>query len=1138
MKLFCHRSFPAFCCRACLAFILWSIAVLCWLHGSSQGADLRGARLFKSGPIQITADGTRVWCVNPDNDSVTTIDTATEEVTEYPLPPLAAGRHAPHGLSVMEDGSEVWVACHDSDRVYVLSGADGSVLEQIELPWGTGPFSIALSPEQRTALVTLHRGEALAVLDVSTRRFTHHLQHLFWAPMGIAWAEGGRAAWVNHIFSPGEHPLQTRIDFSGPAPRVSTSMQIFPADPRQSSRLTAPFNVAEGGYLNVRGHPAQIPPASGRNELWLPTQYHNMTEDTPSPDSTVQSVVRHLDLTTRSMLTANKDKVILSALHVHDPTASGAYLGPGWNVGAAGPLDLGFSRDGQMAYVLLELSRNVVLLPTSTSNLRPTNATALAEIKVGYRPIGLAASPVTSNAYVLNQLTRDVSVIDLAGLREVKRLAATPLTGERFPAAVLLGAKVFHSSDDPRISRSGKMACASCHINAEHDGRSWANQNLPGNHGPRSTPSLLGLRLSAGPRDPATGFGQLHRSGDRDEVQDFEHTFQGPQMGGTGFLGTNVQAELGAPNAGRSAELDGLATYLMSLEPLRRSPYRVPGGTLSEAAVRGATFFAGTNRPVRRADAGCVTCHVPETGFCDLKFHNVGQRREASERELNNRTPAWSVNTPSLVGVWATAPYVGDLNETEAHHARDSMLGLLRDMVGRANSITNHGRPDGLTLKQLTDLAEFVLSIDGNMTAADVRNARDESPPRLERVEPASLTRLDVWFNESVQPSGATNPASWILTDEHGARVPITGTIWDPQNGDHATLLTQLRPYTTYQLLALGTILDEADAASGNAANALEPSDPANQRSFTLTDRLSITLGASGYENLTISVHDAAMVGPNLSTWSHDSVWVFPVSGAPGFNTAFVRFEWAAAFRAATGVTNALQLLGAGLRLEPDFGDSQTLHLRRCLQRWSDPASGGDFNSNPTGGPTWNASAHGTRNWNQPGAGRLGSDGTNVNDYFGTNDLAARVDAVAVMTAINEPAELSGALMTEAFRFWLANPSVDYGYALRLAPGSRAETKFGRWESGLRADGPVLRLTYLLPGASPTLHARLNGITLLLTWAMEPSNFSLQSAPAPDGPWTPVLTAPAPNNGTNTVGVPITGVSASEKYFRLAAPQP
>jgi hypothetical protein len=60
-----------------------------------------------------------------------------------------------------------------------------------------------------------------------------------------------------------------------------------------------------------------------------------------------------------------------------------------------------------------------------------------------------------------------------------------------------------------------------------------------------------------------------------------------------------------------------------------------------------------------------------------------------------------------------------------------------------------------------------------------------------------------------------------------------------------------------------------------------------------LTDRLTITLGASGYENLKSPVHDAAMIGPNLSTWSHDSVWLGVVSGGPGFNTAFLRFDWA-----------------------------------------------------------------------------------------------------------------------------------------------------------------------------------------------------------------------------------------------------
>ena len=44
-----------------------------------QGA---GARLYKSGPIQITADGRWVWMVNQDNDSVSRIDTTSDAVNE------------------------------------------------------------------------------------------------------------------------------------------------------------------------------------------------------------------------------------------------------------------------------------------------------------------------------------------------------------------------------------------------------------------------------------------------------------------------------------------------------------------------------------------------------------------------------------------------------------------------------------------------------------------------------------------------------------------------------------------------------------------------------------------------------------------------------------------------------------------------------------------------------------------------------------------------------------------------------------------------------------------------------------------------------------------------------------------------
>jgi DNA-binding beta-propeller fold protein YncE len=1022
-----------------------------------SGASLLagGARLFKSGPIQITADGRWVWVANADNGSVTRIDTTNDTVTEIVLPDPGT-KDLPRGLSVKEDGSEVWVTCHDSDRLYVLA-ADGSVLARIDLPWGSGPYSVALSRDQKTALVTLYRAASLAVVDVSTRQVTHILKPVYWSPMGIAWCEDGVSAWVTHLFAEGEHPFITRVDFSGPEPKVKTRITVFPSDPRQSSTLTAPYNVAEGGYLTTRGHPAQIPSASGRNELWLPTQYNNISEDTYTPNSTVQTTIRHLDLATRNIPNGIDDKVILSALYVHDTTGSNPYLGPGWNARVAGPIDIGFSADGGMTYLLNELSSDLVVLSSSTPSSRPTNAPPLTEISVGNRPMGLAASPSQDIAYVCNQLSRDVSVIDLVSRTELRRIPVTPVTGEPFPASVLTGAKIFHSSDDPRISGNRKVSCASCHINAEHDGRSWAFHRLPGPHGPREVPSLLGLNRTMGPRDPTTGLGQLHQSGDRDEIQDFEHTFQGVNMGGTGFLGTNVQPELGPPNAGRSADLDGLADYLLFLEPIKRSPARAADGSLTEAAVRGATFFVGTNRTARAADTGCAVCHVPETGFVDFKFHDVGQTRPASEEELNTRPPLWHVNTPTLIGIWTTPPYNG-----VASYA-PSIMGVLKDQAKRAGTSTPHGKPDGLTGRQLADLAEFVLSIDGNMTTAEVRNARDTTPPRIVRVEPASLTRVDVWFNETIKRSTATNPANWRLERVGGSVIPITDAVWDGQNGDRIMLATSFQPNSDYRLAPVGVIQDEADAASGGVANLVDTADVANTKLISIGNTITIRLGASGYENLTVPVHDGAMTGPNLSTWSHDSIWLFPVSGTPKVNTGFLRFDWRTAFAQATGVGSAADILDASFSLRCEMGDANTVEIRRVLQSWSDPATGGDWNQNAVGGPTWRDHAHPSSRWNVAGAGKLGRLGDNPSDYNGTNDLAARIDDVVNVQAVNEEVAFAGPLVTEAFRFWFDHSSLDYGYALRLTNSATQELKFERTEDGLRENGPVLTITYGLP---------------------------------------------------------------------------
>jgi len=1051
-----------------------------------------GPRLFKSGPIQITADGRWVWVAVDPADAVSRIDATDGTVTTFPLPDPET-RDAPRGLSVTEDGNEVWVASHDSDRVYVLDAATGAVRATVVLPWGSGPVSVALSRpgtdgRQRWALVALHRSSSLAAIDTATRAVTL-LGPVFTSPHGIVWTEDGSSAWVTHLFVEDEHPSLTRVDASGATPRVSTRIMTGAATPRHSRALhdaDPSRNVAEGGYLNFRGHPAQLPSSTGKGQVWLPTQYHNMTEDGVSAASTIQVSLRKLELGRRAV--SGDDKVVLTARHVHDPTRGDAnppWLGYGWDARISGAVDLGFARGAGRLYGLVvgEQSGTLVAFPWDTPPVRSKtdpDAPGLQWTRVGERPLGLAVSPAAPVAFVYNALTFDVSVVGLdepAQPTELRRIpVAAPLaTNALADSRLRRGAQLFFTSADPRVSSNGKVSCASCHLNGEHDGRTWALEHLPPGtngqpHGPRSTINLLGIArtFTNGQRHATFGWGQLHHSGDRDEIQDFEHTFTGPQMGGIGFLGAAAQPELGPSNGGLDRDLDAIADYLLSQPPLARSPARGADGRLTEAALRGAAMFVGDDPDGKKADATCASCHRPEMGFVDLDFHDIGARRPASEAELGDarrRACPWCVNTPTLVGLWATAGYDGSWQWPE------TFVDVLRDY-----GYTASGRPAAhshlaeLTGRQLADLAAFVLSIDGDLTATEVRAARDTLPPRIVRVAPASLTRVDVWFSETVDPATAANAASYRIVDAAtGASMPVTAATWDPAQGDRVTLETRLVarcPGVTYRLEPAGVVRDAADASTGGVANALDLGDVANRHTFTLADRLTVTLGAGGEANLPVPVHDASPVGPGLSTWSHDRVQLYGqgAAGQPGF----VRFAWREAFTAATGVTDPAAILEARFSILPEVGDAQPIEIRRALQPWSDPPAGADWNSNPTGGPTWRDHAHPDAPWNRPGAQALGGTGAARADYGGAYDLADAVDATSPMTSLTERVSFEGPQVTAAYRFWFANPDLDYGYALRLAgaPPAAPSVLFNRWESGLHDAGPELEITYRLPGVA------------------------------------------------------------------------
>lgn len=116
---------------------LVSLLVVLILSPGARADAVPGAYLHKSGPIQITANGKFVWLVNPDHDSVSRIDTDARTAEQFPLPDISEP-HNPQGLAILPDGSEVWVAAHDSDRVYVLDGQDGTVLKEFKLRHGSG----------------------------------------------------------------------------------------------------------------------------------------------------------------------------------------------------------------------------------------------------------------------------------------------------------------------------------------------------------------------------------------------------------------------------------------------------------------------------------------------------------------------------------------------------------------------------------------------------------------------------------------------------------------------------------------------------------------------------------------------------------------------------------------------------------------------------------------------------------------------------------------------------------------------------------------------------------------------------------------------------------------------------------------
>jgi streptogramin lyase len=287
---------------------------------------------------------------------------------------------------------------------------------------------------------------------------------------------------------------------------------------------------------------------------------------------------------------------------------------------------------------------------------------------------GLAVTPDGTRLVVHAALDREVRVYDVAdpSVPTSALLLTVPTVDvEPLDPVVLLGKRLFHDSRDTRLARDGYMACDTCHPDGRDDGLVWDFTQR--GEGLRNTITLEGRA--------GTGMGPVHWTGNFDEIHDFEGDIRKGQ-GGSGLLSDDDWATtsdpFGPPKAGLSADLDALAAYVASLDATPPSPLPEPEG--------GAEAFDA---------AGCGSCHDPATRYTDSAAgvrHDVGTWRPTSGQRLGLAFDGF--DTPTLLGVHATAPYLHDGSAPSVEDA-----------------VRAHAGTDGLDGGTVSRIAEFVRSL-------------------------------------------------------------------------------------------------------------------------------------------------------------------------------------------------------------------------------------------------------------------------------------------------------------------------------------------------------------------------------------------------------------------------------------------
>jgi DNA-binding beta-propeller fold protein YncE/mono/diheme cytochrome c family protein len=607
-----------------------------------------------------TRDLASVLVVDEDHDAVSRVSVADGSVTSIPV--------GSRPERITRAGDNVYVTLRGEGAVARLVDDEGALRVAATVEVGAEPVGVVAREDGSRVYVALSQENAVVELDGSS---LSELQR--WAvegqPSWLALHPSGEALFVASAMGGALTRIEVRTGTTGRVDLPSMTGAGTEGRDHLTPRLTGdPWISADGDTLAIPG---------------LFVDHLTPAED---PDDGTE-VVRSGYASSNAIVTSRFNPAVV----VMDLDSTGGVASTGRAMFLAGrspikdggeivrsyPTSVAMAPRGDVAVVTMESSATAIvvsLVPlddhgnpfadTGSSASRPLDdgfsmgAAVFTSMAAGPRGAVFLNDDV---AWVDSFLDRSVRELDVAAARqEVNTRLASPdgdfdatMEGGAVHSGVTepldeeleLGRKLFFSAVSSRMAADGSgVSCSTCHFDGRNDGLTWTFSDSV-----RQTPSLAAAVAETAPYTWTDGVDTV--------AAEALVTSQG-RMGGKNLTTEDARA---------------IEAFITSAPEVRVAT----SGVDTAAIERGRALFEGEQ-------VGCADCH-PAPLYTDNRNHDIYGLA--------------GVNTPSLVGISASAPY---LHNGSADSLRDVLLSAQDGAMGTTGSLSE---------SELDDLEAFLRSI-------------------------------------------------------------------------------------------------------------------------------------------------------------------------------------------------------------------------------------------------------------------------------------------------------------------------------------------------------------------------------------------------------------------------------------------